>query len=552
MRLLAVLSQLSHKFTAHSRRAGGCSRRRPPHEGQAACASSADRCARRQPRTSPPGIHRKLVGQVTGVGLALTLLVLGCGNDEGGDTTPTQTATCSDGVKNGSETGLDCGGSDCNQCAVGGGCQTNANCLSGYCKGNFCAEAKCTDGEKNGVETDVDCGGDCGACGPGQACIKADDCGTGVCESNLCLEPQALCQAGELQCKDEATAQTCEGAGGDAQWVDTACASATEYCVNGQCVCKPQCGQKTCGDDGCGGACGTCQGQDVCQEDSCVCVPSCAGKECGSDGCGGPCDGCPNGGICSANGLCDCAPACDGLDCGPDGCGGECGACDEGVDCSNNGQCGCTPDCEGKTCDYDGCGGVCNGCLDLMNDDGDTDTAFGYNSDPGFAPQKIACLVRYELPFADMKLTRFTAGWMYGLYNLAIPFDLVYVKGSDMNCQVGDPENDWYTSFCGTKWDKVNVIAADVLPKEPYTPMDVAAEVGEVVLPETTVFIGAVFAVDEYPIYVCPVDQQSEGGDSFMMPVRLDTDDVLYLESGAMKQTESNNGSIPFRIRVQQ
>jgi MYXO-CTERM domain-containing protein len=56
---------------------------------------------------------------------------------------------------------------------------------------------------------------------------------------------------------------------------------------------------RTCGDDGCGGSCGSCTGGKTCSADgACVsaCVPSCAGKTCGdSDGCGGTCGSCDGG-----------------------------------------------------------------------------------------------------------------------------------------------------------------------------------------------------------------------------------------------------------------
>ncbi|MCB0647475.1 MAG: hypothetical protein KDC49_12490 [Saprospiraceae bacterium] len=48
-------------------------------------------------------------------------------------------ASCSDGIKNGDEVEVDCGGT-CAPCAT------------------------CTDGLKNGLETEVDCGGTCGPC----------------------------------------------------------------------------------------------------------------------------------------------------------------------------------------------------------------------------------------------------------------------------------------------------------------------------------------------------------------------------------------------------
>ncbi|MBX2871244.1 MAG: T9SS type A sorting domain-containing protein [Saprospiraceae bacterium] len=58
----------------------------------------------------------------------------------GGDPTP----TCTDGIQNGEETGVDCGGPDCPDCPT---------------------EPSCTDGVQNGEETGVDCGGpDCPAC----------------------------------------------------------------------------------------------------------------------------------------------------------------------------------------------------------------------------------------------------------------------------------------------------------------------------------------------------------------------------------------------------
>ncbi|MFO0566862.1 MAG: plastocyanin/azurin family copper-binding protein [Polyangiaceae bacterium] len=44
----------------------------------------------------------------------------------------------------------------------------------------------CTDGVKNGSESDVDCGGTCGKCANGKACTIAGDCTSGACASNKC------------------------------------------------------------------------------------------------------------------------------------------------------------------------------------------------------------------------------------------------------------------------------------------------------------------------------------------------------------------------------
>ena len=68
-------------------------------------------------------------------------------------------------------------------------------------------------------------------------------------------------------------------------------------------TCQPDCGGKMCGDDGCGGICGLCEGaQEICDQGQCVCQPACDGKECGEDGCGGECGGC-EGGSCE-DGVC--------------------------------------------------------------------------------------------------------------------------------------------------------------------------------------------------------------------------------------------------------
>jgi hypothetical protein len=58
--------------------------------------------------------------------------------------------------------------------------------------------------------------------------------------------------------------------------------------------CVKKCNDKTCGDDGCNGSCGTCSDGKTCDISSgkCICVPNCDGKECGDDGCTGSCGTC--------------------------------------------------------------------------------------------------------------------------------------------------------------------------------------------------------------------------------------------------------------------
>ena len=72
---------------------------------------------------------------------------------------------CADGIQNGTETGVDCGGScfPCPTCNDGirNGDETGIDC------GGSCPPCTtCTDGIQNGNETGVDCGGSCPACPP--------------------------------------------------------------------------------------------------------------------------------------------------------------------------------------------------------------------------------------------------------------------------------------------------------------------------------------------------------------------------------------------------
>ena len=98
-------------------------------------------------------------------------------------------ATCSDGVKNGSETDLDCGGNCATKCANGSGCLIGSDCVSLSCSmGGTCLAPTCTDGIKNGTETDTDCGGvTCDGqghlCADGLKCSSGGDCTSGLCDA---------------------------------------------------------------------------------------------------------------------------------------------------------------------------------------------------------------------------------------------------------------------------------------------------------------------------------------------------------------------------------
>ncbi|APR88638.1 Multiple EGF-like-domain protein 3 precursor [Minicystis rosea] len=82
--------------------------------------------------------------------------------------------------------------------ACGNACPSGAACQLGVC-----SVASCVDGIKNGTETDVDCGGPCVPCSAGNACQIGSDCGTGVCIDGACAQCQTAtdCPGADTECR---------------------------------------------------------------------------------------------------------------------------------------------------------------------------------------------------------------------------------------------------------------------------------------------------------------------------------------------------------------
>ena len=107
--------------------------------------------------------------------------------------------SCTDGLLDGDETGVDCGGSCAAKCALGLGCLAGADCASTFCNATtrVCVASQCLDGVTNGTETDVDCGGSCGdgattfaQCTVGRGCTRPWDCASGYCGAGgTCILP---------------------------------------------------------------------------------------------------------------------------------------------------------------------------------------------------------------------------------------------------------------------------------------------------------------------------------------------------------------------------
>ncbi|MDC3956456.1 hypothetical protein KEG38_21530 [Polyangium jinanense] len=121
------------------------------------------------------------------------------GGGEGGEG---GAAPCSNGVQDGDESDVDCGGTSCPACQDGAACGVESDCVSHFCSvRQLCAPAdgrvtcgeegeagpSCGDCIQNGDETDVDCGGDvCHPCRHDKACQTHADCLGGTCEANIC------------------------------------------------------------------------------------------------------------------------------------------------------------------------------------------------------------------------------------------------------------------------------------------------------------------------------------------------------------------------------
>jgi hypothetical protein len=94
-------------------------------------------------------------------------------------------------VKDALETDVNCGGGICQMCGTTKNCLVNSDCLSNNCSATTlkCLQAvTCTNGIKDGRETGVDCGGGgCNAaCNVGVACNTKWDCKTQQCVNGVC------------------------------------------------------------------------------------------------------------------------------------------------------------------------------------------------------------------------------------------------------------------------------------------------------------------------------------------------------------------------------
>ena len=241
-----------------------------------------------------------------------------------------------------------CDGVSCGQddgCGSPCGCTGLDECANGLCLP--CAPA-CA-GKTCGPDG---CGGSCGECvgalgfcAEDGACVE-HPCGDftweGCCDGSVVR----WCESDEIksaECLTHATGPACAWSVAEGYY---GCGATPTEDPSGQhprnCDgCASDCSSRECGDDGCGGSCGTCVAGATCGADGLCCTPSCvdasgASMDCGNDGCGASCGQCTGGESCSSGGHC--VPACDGI---------VCGACEH---CDST-TATCVPDADGTSCD---------------------------------------------------------------------------------------------------------------------------------------------------------------------------------------------------------
>jgi hypothetical protein len=303
-----------------------------------------------------------------------------------------QAPSCADGVRNGDETGVDCGGSCAKRCGPGQGCQVGEDCLGQVCSGAVCLPS-CHDGVKDGAETGIDCGGHaCGPCAPGAGCGLDGDCQSGVCQSNVCVPPgcvDGVREGAESDVDCGGPCAPCAPGAGCAQGSDcTSRVCAGTLCATPTCTDHVRNGGETgvdCGGPTCGKCpdTGGCQGPADCQSGVCA-AGACVQAGC-TDGVkdltetdvdcgGGACPGCAYGRVCVSagdcaslgcvQGKCTQATCDDGLANGDESdqdCGGSCIPCQLGKGCHTFADCASVA-CAGSTCVPPACDdGVRNG-----------------------------------------------------------------------------------------------------------------------------------------------------------------------------------------------
>ena len=125
----------------------------------------------------------------------------------------------------GAETSAPCGSAGAAKCEVGEACSAHLMCASANCVSNRCAASSCSNGRRDGDETGTDCGGGCTEKCDGEVCTAPSGCRSKLCVGNVCAP------SGTKTC-GVGTGKSCENGEECSQAAD--CSS--DFCsINGLC-----------------------------------------------------------------------------------------------------------------------------------------------------------------------------------------------------------------------------------------------------------------------------------------------------------------------------
>ena len=113
----------------------------------------------------------------------------GQSNGGGGGDTADAGPTCTDGMANGDESDIDCGGGGtCPRCINGQACSLPSDCVIAACTTGICQDTLCINGTVDPGESDIDCGGDAPTNAPkcliNKSCKVGTDCTSGGCSAD--------------------------------------------------------------------------------------------------------------------------------------------------------------------------------------------------------------------------------------------------------------------------------------------------------------------------------------------------------------------------------
>lgn len=131
-------------------------------------------------------------------------------------------------------------GEVCVECVGPAQCAVEEQCVRGACAP---VPESCGDGLENGDESDLDCGGSCPSCDNGKVCDSAGDCASRYCDANFC----AACDRSECGADRWCDGGTCT----PRKALGASCTAA------GQCE-SEACSDGVCCDSTCAGACEAC------------------------------------------------------------------------------------------------------------------------------------------------------------------------------------------------------------------------------------------------------------------------------------------------------